>query len=256
MRKEHISRNLTCPLANATPSILLDTFAFLAKTVITHAASSLIVTRMPSLLLALYTNETLLRVPVVNSFTFQLRPGATRLLEHLREHQRAGRLDVALLTPDTDFFAARLLAPLTERYKTFGLVTSATGAAGGAALERHWRQRAMELDAKSSLRILVAGTRQALVGVWRAEETVVLSPYLALSKRDRAAQRAELKELGLKGRARNIHEEDLTLENLAHLVDDALEVPGTPIVDVLKTSPWATPFHYPLLGHAFALAAD
>lgn len=206
---------------------------------------------MPSLLLALYTTETILRVPVTNQFTMQMRPGATKLLEALHAYQQAGKMDVALLSPQTDFFAPRLMAPLLERFKGFELLTSMSGAAGGAALERHWKRRALELDAKSSLRILVAGPRHGLVGVWRADEMVLLTPFLALSKKERQMQRAEVKELGLSRLP-----DDLSMQNLGYLVDDMLSAPDTPVADVLKTSPWCAPQSFPLLGDSFVLASD
>lgn len=207
---------------------------------------------MPSLLLGLYTTETILRIPVSHQFTMQLRPGATKLLEALLEHQKAGRLDVALLAPEDDFFAPRLLSPLlSDRFKDFSLVSSVNGPAGGAILERHWKKRAMELDSRSTLRIMVAGTRQGLVGVWRADEMVVVKPFMAMSKQERQRQRAELKEIGLKKMP-----EDLSMFNLGCLVEDALNVPDTPISDVLKTSPWCVPETFRLLGESSSLASD
>jgi len=203
--------------------------------------------KMSSLLLGLCAAETILRIPLQHQMALQFRNGAVPLLAELAMRQKQGKLEVTIMTHESEFFGTKLFAPITTKFPGFKLLTDANGAAGACVLERHWRQRALELHAQSTLRFLLVGTRKTVNTLWRPDEVLVVEPYLAFSKEERARRKAE-------GKLPD-YANDHSMTNLLHVVDDLISAPTASVTEVLRTSPFVRAMSVPQLGSTFALSA-
>ena len=205
---------------------------------------------MASLLLCLCTVETIVRVPVANHAAIQFRDGALPLLDKLSEHQKRGELEVSLLTTHSELHGHAYFSTVLKKYPAFQLQCDAAGVAGRIIVERHWRERALELRRQSTLRILVVGSRKSVGPLWRLEECVAVEPFMALTQDQRRAKKARDPEAYRLGLAQG----DATCKGIYRLVADVMSMPTTPVSDVLKTSAAVEVVNFPMMGNAFYIS--